>query len=306
MFRKSPSDPQTAALQQRTQHGKALVNRAHKFGAWLVYSASAATLITLGADTLMRVWNGLLHGVVLIPQIVSLAVTGGLVLAMDTAMIQAATEIRYKRRRHESATMDVIILVACALMESGTFLSMLITYEHPSNIGEWALVIGRAVLVPVVSIYLTLSEARTATPSDIMDVVSEVSGEAVVRDFVRSAANADATPAQNLRVFAASSKLSKDDRIALAALLDTMGDGDDSHTPARVTVTEVPNTRQQLIALNRERRMRAVAVLLSESPSLTAGQICAALRYRGDKHVTLATIESMMAQVRQMQRRAVR
>src|SRR5262249_3379630 len=139
-----------------------LVKLAHLFAGLLVVATSVASLISLAGDTVQAVIQEIrLHPDQLrIPILASIVLTFFLVLAIDTGMLLTAGQVRVKlirKARFVEMGFDLFLMGSVALLEAGTYCYMLWTYEHPANQVTGALIIARAIAVPLLSVYLVMA-----------------------------------------------------------------------------------------------------------------------------------------------------
>jgi hypothetical protein len=224
------------ALKQLEQQNAGLVRLAHFFAGLLVIATSVASLIALAGDTVQAVVNEIQHHPeqLRVPILASICITFFLVLAMDTGMLLAAGQVRVKLARHarlNSMAFDLVILIGVALLEAGTYCYMLWQYEPPANQLAGTLIIARALAVPLLSMYLVMARPVTVMPGDILHLASLASGTGFLHDVADIASNkmlpTKATQ-RKMRMFAAASQLTQDQRASLVNLIRAAQDeGDD-------------------------------------------------------------------------------
>jgi hypothetical protein len=224
------------SLKQLEQQNAGLVRLAHFFAGLLVIATSVASLIALAGDTVQAVTTDIQQhpDQLRVPILASICITFFLVLAMDTGMLLAAGQVRVKAARHASAKsmgFDLVILISVALLEAGTYCYMLWQYETPHNLLSAILIIARAFAVPLLSMYLVMARPVTVMPGDILHLASLASGTGFLHDVADIASNKmlpTKATRRKMRMFAAASQLTNEQRNSLVALIKAAQDvGDD-------------------------------------------------------------------------------
>lgn len=191
-------------IRAATSHGAliALLARIWFFPLMLFFSLGA--LVTLGSQPMAHNMTLLQEGYA--PdwiEVIGLAVTVVFVIGMDLAMISAATRIRDARRHGARITafwFDALIVLLVGGIETWTFFQMVAESQgvpivvHPTALYETIFIGYRAVLVPVVAIYLAIARTRTATRQDIEQLLRIKVGHGLLAYLERSVQMGDATP----------------------------------------------------------------------------------------------------------------
>lgn len=191
-------------LAKLEKQGAGMVRGAHIFATLLVIATSLATLISLATTSINIVqadWQRKRQ--VNVPLTVNLAITGLIVLACDTAMLYAANRVRVLSQRRAGfwpIAMHTTIMLLVGALEATTYMYMLFKYEAPPASDHMAgfLIVVRAVAVPIVSIYLSMAERFSITPSDIALQNELALGMGVLTDMVHLAHNPLAEMPQGL------------------------------------------------------------------------------------------------------------
>jgi hypothetical protein len=265
----TPEERVTRNLAKIEKQGAGMVRGAHIFATLLVIATSLATLISLAADSITIVqadWQRKRQ--VNVPLSVSLAITGLIVLACDTAMLYAAQRVRMLTARRASPwaiALHTAIMLLVGALEALTYAYMLFKYEAPAASDHMAgfLIIVRAVAVPIVSIYLSMAERFSITPSDIALQNELALGIGVLTDMVHLAHNPLAEMPQGLprklAMYEAAAELSPGQRTKLirmyraargAVTFDaderTIVDADPTPAPAQAFTEALPPPDESL------------------------------------------------------------
>jgi hypothetical protein len=183
----------------------------------LVIATSVASLISLAGDVIQRIVTQGAN----IPTSASVAITFLLVLAMDTGSVYAAIMIRIGLQRRQSwstMTMHVVVLIVVSVLEAGTYIYMLVLYEHPHDPASWALVVARGLAEPLLAIYLVMATPITITPEDIAHQVEVVTGIAVLRDIVTQSSDPSRSLADKIAMYHASAALNPEQKLRLSRM----------------------------------------------------------------------------------------
>lgn len=219
-------DPVEAQLRAVAREGAGMARLAHPFSFVLIFLFSLASLLALGNDSWRHVdaqWRA--TGTVDIPNAVALGVTFMLVLCCDIGMVYAAALLRLLKRRRagwDERWPHVAIMVSVILVEASTYVYMCYLFDAPTWIVPWALIFGRAVMAPVLSVYLSLAQALPVTPRDIMHQAETAAGTGVLRGIVDVAHDASATLADKAALFNAAAVMTADDRERLGKVIEVV------------------------------------------------------------------------------------
>jgi hypothetical protein len=204
------------------RQGSGMARLAHICASLMLVLFSAGSLVALGGDALISVLDGAQQGHVDLPAAISLGVSTLLVLCMDVAMLYAASMLRLLgMRRAEPRSMRVHrgVMATVAILEAGTYAYMAWRYETPVSLIAWALILSRALAVPLLSVYLAMARPLPVTARDILAQVELASGLGLIRDAVTIANDASASLGQKVALFGASAVMTEQDRERLDGLL---------------------------------------------------------------------------------------
>lgn len=198
-----------AAIERENERS---VRTDHMFGALLVVTIATAAMIGMAADSI----KALLHGALQAADIVTMATVFAGVLGMNRALLASARNMRRADGRGEQiAPRDHAILWSVIAVESLSFGYMLWVFEHPANAFQIALLIGRAVAIPIATVYLEQQRRMPLDPVDIGIETEIGQGLGVMEDLVEQSydravptalkihnyrANADLSPAMDARL----------------------------------------------------------------------------------------------------------
>ena len=178
-------DP-TAALKRVGKRGGLLLTLGHVMSILLFVAFSLGALNTLAAVPWARVLAAVqLHRLPSMLDASELAVTGLLVPSMDLALILAAQYVRDARRRGSpwrELVGHLLVIVVVSLIEGGTYVVMVVENSGPMSLGIWLLLVGRALVIPVTAVFLTLAHHR---PADRRDFFNFILQEVAVMIYAR-------------------------------------------------------------------------------------------------------------------------
>jgi hypothetical protein len=204
------------------RQGVSMARLAHVCASLMLLLFSAGSLVALGGDALLSVFNGAQSGRVDLPAAISLGVSTLLVLCMDVAMLYAASMLRlFAMRRAEQRSMRLhrTVMATVAMLEAGTYAYMAWRYETPVSVVAWALILARALAAPLLSVYLAMARPLPVTARDILAQVELASGLGLIRDAVTIAHDPDASLGEKVALFGASAVMTSQDRERLDGLL---------------------------------------------------------------------------------------
>jgi len=196
-----------------------------------------------GGEALLSVLDGAQQGHVDLPAAISLGVSTLLVLCMDVAMLYAASMLRLlgMRRAEPRATrLHRGVMATVAVLEAGTYAYMAWRYETPVSVVAWALIVSRALVAPLLSVYLAMARPLPVTARDILAQVELASGLGLIRDAVTIANDVSASLSQKVALFGASAIMTPQDRERLGGLLAAVEQQQDlAPAPLEAPVAEV-------------------------------------------------------------------
>jgi hypothetical protein len=222
------------------RQGSGMARLAHVCASLMLVLFSAGSLVALGGDALLSVLDGAQQGHVDLPAAISLGVSTLLVLCMDVAILYAASMLRLLgMRRAEPRSMRVHrgVMTTVAVLEAGTYAYLAWRYETPVSVVAWALILSRALAVPLLSVYLAMARPLPVTARDILAQVELASGLGLIRDAVTIANDASASLSQKVALFGASAVMTEHDRERLDGLLVAVEHQQGVVEPSHATVT---------------------------------------------------------------------
>ena len=224
----SGEDDTARALRDIERQGAHLATLAHLCAGVLIFLFSLGSLISLSAQAFTTVLASWDRGALDIPAAISVGVSTLLVLAMDTAMLYAASVLRVLAVRGASgneAAIHRVVLISAALLEAATYTYMSWLYDRPETLALWALVLARALAAPLYAVYLSMARPLPVGPRDIFAQAELASGRGVLRDVTALANDPSAPLDKKLRIMGAASAMADRDRSRLAALISAVTDG---------------------------------------------------------------------------------
>src|SRR5260221_4582695 len=227
------ADPDAVETQLReiARRGGHIARLANAAAFVMIVLFSLGSLVGIGADAFRRSIDSFQAGNVDIPATISLVVSVGLVVCMDTVMVYAASVLRnlnarraepHEKREHQA------FMYSAAVLEATTYLYMSVLYDHPASVLAWAVIGARALAAPLFSIYLSKARAIPVGAGDILYQVEMASGAGTIRDVVTIANDPDAPLARKVALYDASALMSPRDKARLGNLLDAVMDGETS------------------------------------------------------------------------------
>ncbi len=232
-------DEVAAQLKEVANQGRGLARIAHFFAFLMIILLSLGSLVALSSDALTFVigqWQA--YGVTarIIPDAISVVIAVALVVAMDTGMLIAAASLRSLRSRRATIGemwTHAAILVSVALIEAGTYLYMAWEYDQPHTIPAWVLLAGRAIMAPILGVYLSMAGPRPVVARDVLHHVELGVGTGFLRDAIRIANDADASLADKAQLYKAASVMTDADETRLDRVIGVLQQGDQKTTRER-------------------------------------------------------------------------
>ena len=211
----TPADKVLAKLDRIEQENERSVKMDHRFGAIAVVTIAAAAMIGMSAESITHFFAKTAKPIDAISFIIAFVA----VIVMNRGLLAAARNIRRAESRGETASQgDQRTLYGVMLMEALSFGYMLSTFEHPSTAIQWALLVGRAVVLPYATVYLEQQREMPIDPQDIGIQTEIASGMGVLRDFVMSANDRNVPTALKVAYYQASATLTPEQDRKLSAM----------------------------------------------------------------------------------------
>ncbi len=164
-------DPVETQLREIARRGGHIARLANGAAFVMIVLFSLGSLVGIGADAFRRSIDSFQAGNVDIPATISLVVSVGLVVCMDTVMVYAASVLRnlnarraepHEKREHQA------FMYSAAVLEATTYLYMSVLYDPPASVLAWAVIGARALAAPLFSIYLSKARAIPVGAGDIL------------------------------------------------------------------------------------------------------------------------------------------
>jgi hypothetical protein len=211
-------DPIERQLDATAKEGEGLARVAHASAVAMLVLFSAGSLVALAGDSVAAIAAG--H--ITIPAAIAAGVSALPVLAMDVSMVYAASQLRLLavRRQAVGSGLHRFVLVTVACLEAATYAYMSWKYEHPADGIAWALIVARALAVPLLSVYLSLARALPVTGRDILQLAERLAAEGVLRDIAHIAADPAASLADKLSIYGPVAVNAPEDDARLARLFE--------------------------------------------------------------------------------------
>lgn len=222
----SPEQAQQQRIDQRLRaierQGTSGVHFGHALAYLLVFTFSVGALIALAGDALRTFIQQAQAGAMDIPSLISFVVSFVLVFAMDTAMVRAAATVRMLRQRHQTGVgVHVAVIAVVCVVESATYLYMSYEYDHPGRqVVVWTILAVRAVIAPIVAVYLSLGRQLPVSARDINTQVEVVTGRGVLVDMTRIADDPAATTERKVALYQASAIMDATDEQRLSRIIE--------------------------------------------------------------------------------------
>lgn len=228
--RRPDAEDETAAqLRDMERAGAQLAGLAHVCAGVLVVLFSLGSLISLSAEAFNTVLASWRAGALDVPAAISVAVSTLLVVAMDTAMLYAASVLRMLATRGASASEASIhrwVMVSAALLGACTYCYMSWLYDRPATLALWTITIARALAAPLYAVYLSMARPLPVAPRDIFAQAELAAGRGVLRDVTALANDPAASLDKKLRVFGAASVMPDRERSRLSELIAAVTESD--------------------------------------------------------------------------------
>ena len=219
-------DPIERQLRKLDRQGMRRVKVAHSCALAVIVLFSLASLVAFSTDALNSVYASWTQAhTVNVPAAISALVSCLIVLCMDIGMLNAAAELRVLQSRHAQGAEKrsrQLLMAAIALVETGTYTYMEWKFSHPADWIAWTLICARAVLMPVLSINLSLVRPVAYGPEDILSQSERLSGRNLMRYVITAARGATATFAQTLNIYRASAVANPQSQERLEQLIDAI------------------------------------------------------------------------------------
>jgi hypothetical protein len=224
-------DPVEMQLREIARRGGHIARLANAAAFVMIVLFSLGSLVGIGADAFRRTMESFQAGQPDIPATISVVVSVGLVICMDTVMVYAASVLRnlnarraepHEKREHQA------FMYSAAVLEATTYLYMSVLYDHPASVLAWAVIGARALAAPLFSIYLSKARAIPVGAGDILYQVEMASGAGTIRDVVTIANDPEASLARKVALYDASALMSPRDKARLGNLLNAVMDGETS------------------------------------------------------------------------------
>jgi hypothetical protein len=215
-------DPVAERIKRIEKQGAGPARMAHFLAVVLIVLTSIYSFLALGQDDAKQLVASWQHGQLDILAALFTATSFVFVAAMDGAMVIGALNIRVVISRlggigqmlHHIGTVVIV-----AILEAGTYLDTSWTYDKPVTLGAQLLIIGRAVVMPGLAVYLSLADHIPATADDILRENALASGIGVIKDTTGIAADSSVPTHHKVAIFRASSVMSKGARERLDGLV---------------------------------------------------------------------------------------
>jgi len=194
-------------LKGLAKQGGHMAMLAHLCAFLLIILFSLGSLVSLSGDALasiLRAWHA--SGALDVPAAISVAVSTLLVLAMDVAMVYAASVLRMLTARHAHAAekrQHQLVMGMVAILEASTYAYMSALYDHPTSLAAWALILARAGAAPFLAVYLSMARPLPVERRDILAAAALASGAGVLRDVTEIANDASAPLARKVALYKA-------------------------------------------------------------------------------------------------------
>ncbi|HLY29903.1 MAG TPA: hypothetical protein VKQ36_02635 [Ktedonobacterales bacterium] len=237
-------DEIAAQLKEVANQGRGLARLAHICAFLLIILFSLGSLVALSSDALIYIVGQYqTHGLTpqIIPDGISVVVAVALVWAMDLGMLIAAASLRTLRSRRASIGEmwpHAAIVVCVALIEAGTYLYMAWEFDKPGTFPAWILLAARAIMAPILGVYLSMAAPRPVVARDVLHHVELGVGTGFLRDAI-SIANDDAAPlAHKARLYKAASVMTDEDEQRLDKVIGVLqGNSEATKTSSEAKLT---------------------------------------------------------------------
>lgn len=226
-MRRASVDRVERAMSELERQGAGMARVAHFVATLMVVLFSLGSLVALSGDAFTAIVTTIEHhGIPGIPQAISVLVSTLMVVCCDVGLVYAAMTINVLHVRGAGRSEHVLhwlVLVAVSAIEAGTYLYMSARYEQPSGI-VWAIVIARALMAPLLSVYLSMARPHPVTPRDILHQAELTQGIQLVRDVLQVAQDPSAALADKMKLYKASAQMTEQDRTRLEDMIAVVQD----------------------------------------------------------------------------------
>lgn len=241
-MRRAPVDRVERAMSQLERQGAGMARVAHFVATLMVVLFSLGSLVALSGDAFTAIVTTIEHhGIPGIPQAISVLVSTLMVVCCDVGLVYAAMTINMLHVRGAGRgeyVLHWLVLVAVSAIEAGTYLYMSARYEQPMGI-VWSIVVARALMAPLLSVYLSMARPHPVTPRDILHQAELAQGIQLVRDVLKVAQDPTAALADKMKLYKASAQMTEQNRTRLENMIAAVQDriGAPAVTPARALPT---------------------------------------------------------------------
>lgn len=216
-----------AVMREMEQHGENLAGWANKLATMLLAVFSTASLLSLSLAAFNTFMAQLAAGRLDIPDALSVLLNLLLVLAMDMAMFYAASVIRAVASAGGATreiAVHVVVMATASLLETSTYIYLVVQYDHPTNAWLWAIGIGRGIAAPLFATYLSLARKLPVAPRDIAYYVALLSGRGVVYDVAVLAADRHAPLHRKVGIYTAAATMAAAEHVKFARIIAAVED----------------------------------------------------------------------------------
>lgn len=181
---RAPYDPIKEQLKDIENSGHVEASIAHFISYVLVIFFSFGGLIAVASESINEFITSYNHGTFNIIASVTFAVSLSMIIGLDYALLWAARAIQTARERGQQWTdyvIHLVVLTVVPIIDAATFFYMSWLYDKPTNSILMAILIGRAVVVPPMIVYLRMAKTPTRSPGDIIYQIQRAKGEHILR-----------------------------------------------------------------------------------------------------------------------------
>lgn len=216
-----------AVMREMEQHGEHLANWANRLATMLLAVFSTASLLSLSLAAFNTFMAQLAAGHLDIPDALSVLLNLLLVLAMDMAMFYAASVIRAVASAGGATreiAVHVVVMATASLLETATYIYLVVQYDRPTNAWLWAIGIGRGIAAPLFATYLSLARKLPVAPRDIAYYVALLSGRGVVHDVAVLAADRHAPLHRKVNIYTAAATMAAAEHAKFSRIIAAVED----------------------------------------------------------------------------------
>ncbi|HZC08368.1 MAG TPA: hypothetical protein VE338_22235 [Ktedonobacterales bacterium] len=221
-------------MREMEQHGESLASWANRLATVLLAVFSTASLLSLSLAAFNTFMAQLAVGHLDIPDALSVLLNLLLVLAMDMAMFYAASVIRAVASAGGATreiAVHVLVMATASILETSTYIYLVVQYDHPTNGWLWAIGIGRGIAAPLFATYLSLARKLPVAPRDIAYYVALLSGRGVVHDVAVMAADRHAPLHRKVNIYTAAATMAATENAKFARIIAAVEDKQEPATP---------------------------------------------------------------------------